>query len=92
MAKCKMADGGDVNPNPSSNETAKMRNATPENLKRLQDRARRLGASEESIAKATRGYARGGGIESKGKTKGKVVKMARGGGIESRGKTRGKFV
>ena len=44
---------------------------------------------EEAEAK---GYARGGGIESKGKTKGTAVKMARGGGIESRGKTRGKFV
>ena len=44
-------------------------------------------------------YARGGGIESRGKTKGTMVKMAeggvvkfaRGGGIESRGKTRGKM-
>jgi len=36
-------------------------------------------------------YARGGGIESKGKTQGKIIKMARGGGIESRGKTRGKM-
>ena len=31
---------------------------------------------------------KGGGIEIKGKTKGKMVKMARGGGIEVRGKTR----
>ena len=37
-------------------------------------------------------YARGGGIESKGKTRGSTVKMCRGGGIESRGKTRGRFV
>lgn len=37
-------------------------------------------------------FARGGGIESKGKTRGTMIKMARGGGIESRGKTRGKFV
>lgn len=45
-------------------------------------------------------YARGGGIESRGKTKGTMVKMAaggavkgfaRGGGIEQRGKTRGKM-
>ena len=36
-------------------------------------------------------YARGGGIEVRGKTKGKMVKMARGGGIEVRGKTRGKM-
>jgi hypothetical protein len=38
------------------------------------------------------GFARGGGIESKGKTRGMIVKMARGGGIESKGKTRGKFI
>jgi hypothetical protein len=44
---------------------------------------------EEAEAK---GYARGGGIESKGKTKGKMVKMARGGGIESKGKTKGRIV
>lgn len=44
-------------------------------------------------------YARGGGIESKGKTRGTVVKMARGGSVSSRadgcvtkGRTRGKFV
>lgn len=37
-------------------------------------------------------YARGGGIEKKGKTVGKVVKMARGGGIEVRGKTKGKML
>lgn len=37
------------------------------------------------------GMAKGGGIESKGKTKGSVIKMARGGGIESKGKTRGRF-
>ena len=37
-------------------------------------------------------YARGGGIEVRGKTKGKMVKMARGGGIEVRGKTKGKMV
>jgi len=37
-------------------------------------------------------YAKGGGIESRGKTKGTIVKMARGGGIESRGKTKGKII
>ena len=45
-------------------------------------------------------YARGGGIESKGKTKGTMIKMAaggvvkfaRGGGIESRGKTKGTMI
>ena len=36
--------------------------------------------------------ARGGGIESRGKTKGTMIKMARGGGIEVRGKTKGKMV
>jgi hypothetical protein len=46
-----------------------------------------------------KGFAKGGGIESRGKTKGTVIKMAtggivklaRGGGIEARGKTRGKM-
>jgi hypothetical protein len=45
-------------------------------------------------------YARGNGIESRGKTKGTMVKMAagkvakyaRGGGIESRGKTKGTMI
>jgi hypothetical protein len=49
-----------------------------------------------------KGYARGGGIESKGKTKGKVIKMAAGGmvgrassradGCAQRGKTKGKQI
>ena len=49
-----------------------------------------------------KGYAKGGGIESKGKTKGKMVKMAAGGmvgrasaradGCAQRGKTKGKQV
>lgn len=43
-------------------------------------------------SKAHAEMARGGGIEARGKTKGKMVKMARGGGIEVRGKTKGKFV
>lgn len=47
-------------------------------------------AAPASKAHAT--MARGGGIEARGKTKGKMVKMARGGGIEVRGKTKGKFV
>ena len=51
--------------------------------------------------KPVSGYARGGGIESKGKTKGKIVKMASGGmvghasaradGCAQRGKTKGKM-
>lgn len=50
----------------------------------------------EEMAEAKK-YARGGGIESRGKTKGTVIKMAgggsvRGGGCEQRGKTKGKFV
>lgn len=40
----------------------------------------------------SKGYARGGGIEVRGKTKGTIIKMARGGGIEVRGKTKGKMV
>ena len=67
----KYAEGGNVNY--SANEVSRMKPATPENTKRLQDRARKLGASEASIAKATKGYARGGGIESRGKTRGKFV-------------------
>ena len=37
-------------------------------------------------------YAKGGGIEVKGKTKGKIIKMAKGGGIEIKGKTKGKMI
>lgn len=36
--------------------------------------------------------AAGGGVEAKGKTKGKVVKMAKGGGVEVKGKTKGRMV
>ena len=35
---------------------------------------------------------KGGGVEIKGKTKGKIVKMARGGGCEVKGKTKGKMI
>jgi hypothetical protein len=45
----------------------------------------------EKAEHSSMGFARGGGIESKGKTRGMIVKMARGGGVELRGKTRGKF-
>jgi hypothetical protein len=53
--------------------------------------------AEEHKAMKKMGYAKGGGVESKGKTKGKMVRMAMGGavrgsGCESKGKTRGKFV
>jgi hypothetical protein len=53
--------------------------------------------AEEHKAMKKMGYAKGGGVESKGKTKGKTVRMAMGGavrgsGCESKGKTRGKFV
>ena len=38
-------------------------------------------------------YAKGGGIESKGKTVGKVIKKyAKGGGVELKGKTKGRMV
>lgn len=43
-------------------------------------------------SKAHAKMARGGGIESRGKTKGTMIKMARGGGIEVRGKTKGKII
>jgi hypothetical protein len=42
-----------------------------------------------------KGYAKGGGIESKGKTRGAMVKMAKGGAIDGcamRGKTKGKYI
>lgn len=63
-----------------------------------------VGGSKAKYAAMEKKYegekmARGGGIESRGKTKGTMVKMAkggscyaRGGGIEQRGKTRGKMV
>jgi hypothetical protein len=37
-------------------------------------------------------YAKGGGIEVKGKTKGKMIKMAKGGGVEVKGKTKGTMI
>ena len=46
---------------------------------------------EADILRSTRNYAKGGGIERKGKTKGTMVKMAKGGsidGIAKKGKTR----
>ena len=46
----------------------------------------------ESMGMSQMGMNTGGGIESKGKTRGAMIKMARGGGIESKGKTRGKFI
>lgn len=60
------------------------------------EKAEMSGMKKGGMAK----YARGGGIESKGKTKGTMVKMAaggvvkfaRGGGIESKGKTKGKMI
>jgi len=45
--------------------------------------------------KEAKGYAKGGGIESKGKTKSAMVKMAKGGAIDGcamRGKTKGKYI
>jgi hypothetical protein len=43
-------------------------------------------------SKAHAKMARGGGIESRGKTKGTIIKMARGGGVEVRGKTKGRMI
>jgi hypothetical protein len=45
--------------------------------------------------KEEKGYAKGGGVESKGKTKGKIIKYAKGGSINGcamRGFTKGKMV
>lgn len=52
---------------------------------------------EQHAAMKKMGYAKGGGVESKGKTEGRTVRMAkggrvRGGGCESKGMTRGNFV
>lgn len=60
----------------------------------------RLKYGEKMAAGGMAKYARGGGIESKGKTKGTIVRMAsggvvkfaKGGGIESRGKTKGTMI
>ena len=60
----------------------------------------RGGGSINQKGGSMRGYARGGGIESRGKTKGTMVKMASGGavfrkaadGIASKGKTKGTMV
>jgi hypothetical protein len=60
----------------------------------------RLKYGEKMAAGGMAKYARGGGIESKGKTKGTIIKMAtggvvkfaRGGGIESKGKTKGTMI
>jgi hypothetical protein len=52
----------------------------------------KMSPSKYAKMEAKETYARGGGIEVRGKTKGKMVKMARGGGIEVRGNTKGKFV
>jgi hypothetical protein len=60
----------------------------------------RLKYGEKMAAGGMAKYARGGGIESRGKTKGMMVKMAtggvvkfaKGGGIESKGKTKGTMI
>lgn len=55
--------------------------------------ARTAVAQDPSKARAAAPmFARGGGIETKGKTKGTMVKMARGGGVETKGKTKGKMI
>lgn len=66
--------------------------ADAEGFQKMLAGARNTGAS----------FARGGGIESRGKTKGKMIKMARGGSVGSaskradgcamKGKTKGRFV
>ena len=60
----------------------------------------RLKYGEKMAAGGMAKYARGGGIESRGKTKGTMIKMAtggvvkfaKGGGIESKGKTKGTMI
>lgn len=42
--------------------------------------------------KSMTGLKKGGGVETKGKTKGSIVKMCAGGGVEIKGKTRGRIV
>ena len=57
---------------------------------------KKKGAPKSMIAhEKAEGYARGGGIESSGKTKGTMVKMAKGGSIDGcamRGKTKGTYI
>lgn len=65
-----------------------LRGATPgmggyEALKKARDEAK--AAYDKSVAK----YARGGGVERKGKTAGKIVKMAKGGSVKGWGMARG---
>lgn len=52
----------------------------------------KMAPSQYAKMEAKETYARGGGIESRGKTKGTIIKMARGGGIEVRGKTKGRMI
>ena len=85
MAKAKKAPS-----DPSANEDM-MPKGMGEEARKMLEQGRKEAKQPTKISDVE-GYARGGGVERKGKTKGKVVKMARGGGIESRGKTRGKFV
>jgi len=86
----KFREGGDVKM--SKADLMKLgRQEMKEHKEELEEHA------EEHKAMKKMGYAKGGGVESKGKTKGKMVRMAmggavRGGGCESKGKTRGKFV
>ena len=86
----KFREGGDVKM--SKADLMKLgRQEMKEHKEELEEHA------EEHKAMKKMGYAKGGGVESKGKTKGKMVRMAMGGavrgsGCESKGKTRGKFV
>lgn len=81
-----------------------MKNESKAMVKKEVDFFKKKGAPKSMIKHEekemnTAKFAKGGGIESRGKTKGKVIKMAvggavgfaRGGGIEQRGKTRGKM-
>lgn len=75
----KFAEGGDM-------KVAKMKaifagKETPAEERKEKAAAKKAGMSYKAAERKFEGekYARGGGVESKGKTKGKVVKMMRGG-------------
>ena len=65
----------------------------PTMAKSARDDMRQAKRMRESVPEAARegeaynyaGYAKGGGVEAKGKTKGKIVKMAKGGSVRGYG-------
>ena len=67
------AEGGEMKMSPAK-KAMEMRHAAA-----LKKAGKPKMAAEEMKEAKGKGYAKGGGIESKGKTKGKIVKMAMGG-------------